>query len=91
VEKNYTATYYLDKGKERFQQEKYYEAMKYFEKAVQKDSSNKYIFYYQGIIYEKAYNYVAAFNCFNIAIKIDSNFYEAMKAKNDLLYKVNEK
>ena len=57
-------------------------AIKYLDKAKELDDSNKLIYYNIGTIYDKLGNRKSALENFNKAIEIDSNYTEAIDAKN---------
>lgn len=57
-------------------------AIKYLDKAKELDDSNKLIYFNIGTIYDKLGNRKSALENFNKAIEIDSNYTEAIDAKN---------
>ena len=59
------------------EQHKYSESIKYYQKAIEFDSSHKYSFDNLGKAYMELADYDKAINSFNAAINIDNNFYQS--------------
>ena len=78
---------WIEKGNNLYDQEKYEEAIKCYDKALRIDPKNTHAWNNKGIALYGQGNYAVALECFDRALEIDPKYISAINNKNKIIKK----